>query len=126
MDQEKKHKLKQEYKQTPQPMGIFRLRNLVNHKILVGSSTSLDKKFNGLQMSLDSGVYPSKDLIRDWTEYGRESFVFEILDELEPRDVPDYQVKADLKALEELWLEKLKPFEERGYNWKNKNKYMAK
>lgn len=77
-------------------------------------------------MSLDSGVYPSKDLIRDWTEYGRESFVFEILDELEPRDVPDYQVKADLKALEELWLEKLKPFEERGYNWKNKNKYMAK
>ncbi len=126
MDQERKSKLKQQYKQTPRPMGIYQLRNLVNNKVLIGSSMSLDKKYNSLQMSLDSGGYPSKDLVKEWKENGSQQFVFEILDELEHQDVPvpDYQIKADLKALEELWLEKIKPFGDKGYNWKNKHKYI--
>ena len=45
-----------------------------------------------------------------------EAFEFEILDTLTPPERPDYNPKDDLKALEALWLDRLSPFGERGYN----------
>jgi hypothetical protein len=35
---------------------------------------------------------------------------------LELRDDINYDYTEDLAALEELWLEKLKPYDDRGYN----------
>ena len=40
----------------------------------------------------------------------------EILDELEPKMDPDYNYQEDLAFLEQYWLDKLKPFGDRGYN----------
>ncbi len=55
-------------------------------------------------------------MANDWKEMGEQSFVFEVLDELKPVDDPAYDYWDDLKALETMWLEKLKPFGERGYH----------
>ncbi len=59
---------------------------------------------------------PSPELARDWKELGEQSFSIEVLGELKPVDDPDYDYGDDLKALEAMWMEKLKPFGERGYH----------
>ena len=60
----------------------------------------------------------------DETEEGRprrsalplDGFVFEVLDTLPASDEPGYDVKGELRVLEELWLERLQPYGARGYN----------
>jgi hypothetical protein len=49
------------------------------------------------------------------TKLGSNNFAFEIMDELPARG-GDVDYRAELDALENLWLEKLQPFGERGYN----------
>jgi hypothetical protein len=56
---------------------------------------------------LGMGSHPSAALQRDWNADGRDAFNMEVLDTLEPTDVPDYDPTADLEELEALWREKL-------------------
>ncbi len=58
----------------------------------------------------------SPALAREWKAMGEQNFVIEVLDELKPIDDPAYDYQEDLKALETMWLEKLKPFGEQGYH----------
>jgi hypothetical protein len=39
-----------------------------------------------------------------------------VIDELVPVDEADQDYKADLRALEDLWMEKLQPYGDRGYH----------
>ena len=39
-----------------------------------------------------------------------------VLDQLSPREGPDFNHREELACLEKLWLEKLQPFGNRGYN----------
>lgn len=48
--------------------------------------------------------------------YGGASFVFEVLDVLKEKEEGYFDKKDELKKLEDKWIEKLLPFEERGYN----------
>jgi hypothetical protein len=52
----------------------------------------------------------------EWKEFGSDAFEFKELEILEPGDDPAYNPAEDLQVLEDLWVEKLKPFEEKGYN----------
>ena len=52
----------------------------------------------------------------DWNAFVTEAFRFEVLDTITPRDKPGYDVKRELSVLEELWLERLSPYGDRGYN----------
>ena len=97
-------------------MGIFRVRNLVNDRSFVGSTANLPAMLNRQRAQLSMGVHSNRALQRDWDELGSEAFEFSVLDELIPRDKPDYDPTAELQALEELWLERLSPYQERGYN----------
>ncbi|MCL4548612.1 MAG: GIY-YIG nuclease family protein, partial [Bacteroidetes bacterium] len=54
----------------------------------------------------------------DYKTYGENNFAFEILDKLEPKDDLAYDFTDDLKVLEELWIDKLQPFGDKGYNKK--------
>jgi hypothetical protein len=115
MEKEKK-RLKQEYKQNPRPMGVFLIRNMVNEKVFVGVSLDLAGIINRHKFQLAMGKHPNTRLQAEWNEHGSESFAFEILDQLNPQDNPHSDYKRDLASLEDLWLEKLQPYDERGYN----------
>jgi hypothetical protein len=108
--------LKQEYKQAQRAMGIFRVRNLVNDRSFVGSTVDLPAMLNRQRAQLSMGAHANRALQQDWDELGPDAFEFSVLDELTPRDQPDYDPMADLQTLEELWLDRLLPYEERGYN----------
>ena len=114
-----KKELKKQYKQTLPPMGIYQISNLVNGKIFIGSSKNLHGKFNSYKFQLKIGSHMNRELQKDYTHFGEENFSFKVVDYLEPKEDPDYDYTEDLTVLEEMWLEKLQPYDEKGYNKKS-------
>ena len=107
------------YKESARPMGIYRIHNTRHDRSLVGRSVDLTAILNRERMSLKLGVHNNKALQQDWAELGSDAFVFEVLDTIKaPEGQPDYDPTDDLKVLEAMWIERLQPFDERGYNRK--------
>ncbi len=115
-----KKALKLNYKLASRPMGVFQIRNLKVEKVFVGVSENLDGIFNRIEFQLKANVHQNKPLQADWNELGAENFAFEILELLEMRENLD--LKKELEFLEDLWLEKLKPYGEKGYNQPKKSR----
>ena len=111
-----KKALKKAYQQSHRPMGIWAIRNLVNDKVLIGYSLNLPGILNRLKLQLQTGSHQNQALQNDWSKLGSERFAFEILDEISPRSDPTYDYRADLLLLEDMWLENLAPYGEKGYN----------
>jgi RimJ/RimL family protein N-acetyltransferase len=99
--------LVREYLETPRPAGIYRVRNKVSGKSLVGSSPDLPGMLNRQRFQLEGNLHPDKELQADWNDLGSGAFTFETLDLLKPSDDPGYDSTEDLRALKEMWLEKL-------------------
>lgn len=108
--------LKREYKEKPPPMGVYAVRNRANGKVLVGSSLNAPGMLNRIRFELTSGMPRIPALLEDWRRDGADSFSFEVLDVLEPPKEPGVDLKAELQVLENLWLERLKPYGDAGYN----------
>jgi hypothetical protein len=111
-----KKELKEEYKRTLQKMGIYQVKNLINGKIFIGRGLNVNGKLNSTKFQLEHGSYVVHELQNEYNQFGAENFTFEVIDYLEPREEPDYDYSDDLKILEEMWLEKLQPFDDKGYN----------
>lgn len=111
-----KKDLKREYQERPKPAGVFQVKNTVNGKVLLGSSLNLEGVLNGHQFMLTMGGHRNQALQQEWNEYGPDKFVFEILDVVQVKDEPNFKLSDELTLLEQIWLEELQPFGERGYN----------
>ena len=118
MDQAKKSRkeLNDEYAKRPKPAGVFQIKNTANGKILLGSSLNLEGPLNSHRFMLKIGSHRNKALQQDWNEYGEQNFVFEILETVTVKDDPNFNLKDELTLLEMIWLEKLQPVGEKGYN----------
>jgi hypothetical protein len=99
--------LVREYLETPRPAGVYRVRNKVSGKSLVGSSPDLPGMLNRQRFQLEGNLHPDKELQADWNDLGSGAFTFETLDLLKPSDDPGYDPSEDLRVLKEMWLEKL-------------------
>jgi group I intron endonuclease len=108
--------LKREYKEQKKPAGVFQVKNTKNGKVLLGSSLNLGGSLNRHKFELQMGSHRSQELQKDWNEQGSDAFVFEILEEVKVRDVPHFDLSEELLLLEQIWIEALQPFGERGYN----------
>ncbi len=108
--------LKWEYKERKIRAGIFAVRNLVNGKAFLGSSKNLEGPLNRHRFMLSIGGHPVTALQEDWKTFGPESFAFEILEEVVVRDDTFMDLDDELTLLEEIWIEKLEPFGDNGYN----------
>ena len=113
-----KKELINQYKQTIQPMGIYQIKNKKNGKIYVGSAKNLQGKLNSNKFQLKNGLHFIKEMQNDYNEIGEELFSFDILDYLKPKEDLNYDYTKELKILEEMWLAKLQPYNEKGYNTK--------
>lgn len=100
-----KKELKEEYKQMKFPMGVFQIRNIRNHMILIDHSADMESKWNRHKMELKFGNHRNKGLQKDWNAYGEENFVFEVLSELKPSENENINYKKELKALQDIVIE---------------------
>lgn len=96
-----------DYKTTPRPMGVFRVRNVAARKSLVGTSTDLPGILNRHRFQLENGAHANRALQADWNALGPEGFELEVLDRLEPVDEPTRDPREDLAVLRQIWVEKL-------------------
>jgi group I intron endonuclease len=111
-----KQNIKREYKERKKPAGVFQVKNIANGKVLLGSSMNLEGPLNSHKFMLSIGRHRNKALQKEWDEYGPEKFVFEVLEFVKVTDDPSFDPSDELTLLEQIWLEKLQPFGERGYN----------
>jgi len=111
-----KKDINREYKEREKPAGVFQVKNSVNGKALLGSSLNLEGPLNGHKFMLTIGGHRNKVLQQEWNEYGPDKFIFEILEVVKVKHDPNFNLGDELTLLEQIWLEKLQPFGERGYN----------
>jgi hypothetical protein len=112
---DRKEKIK-EYKETLRPMGIYQIKNKANGKVLIGLSVNLPAILNRYKFELQMGSCRNQILQKEWKQFGPDMFEFTELEILKPKDDQAYDPAEDLQVLEALWIEKLSPFGEKGYN----------
>lgn len=112
---DRKRELKQTYKEMKTEAGVFQIKNTVNGKVLLIATPNL-KTMNGHRLQLRIGSHRNKQLQAEWTQYGEEAFVFEVVEVLDNTDESALARKDDLRRLEQKWLDELQPYGERGYN----------
>jgi frataxin-like iron-binding protein CyaY len=110
--------LKEEYKQMKFKMGVFQIKNKINGKVFIDSSTDLKAIWFAQKLQLDTGIHQNNDLQRDWKELGAENFIYEILEEIKQEDDKPVDNNKELKKLKEMIIEELQPYENKGYHKK--------
>lgn len=103
------------YKERVKPAGVYQIKNNANGKMLLASSLNLEGPLNRHKFMLKIGSHTNKTLQADWSEFGSDVFIFEILEEVKIKDDPNFNLNDELTLLEMIWLEKLQPVEN-GYN----------
>lgn len=80
--------------------GIYVIRNLITHKVYVGSSVNLTRRIRNHHADLMAGSHFNEHLQRAWQKHGSGNFAFEIVEECEPscRIVREQSWISDLQA----------------------------
>lgn len=90
--------------------GIYEIRNTLNDKVYVGSSSNVKARWRGHLSGLRAGKHPNAHLQRAWVQQGESVFVFSVLEEVEA-------VAVELARREQVWMDNLDCCNpEKGYN----------
>jgi hypothetical protein len=108
--------LLEEYKQMKPIMGVYSITNTTNGKKLVEGSINIAAIWNRSRFELNNGTHANTGLQKDWTMLGEDAFSFEILSEISEDKTRQLDYKHEVKQLEDLFVEELQPFGDRGYN----------
>jgi hypothetical protein len=108
-----------EYTERKKPAGVFQVKNIENRKVLLGSSLNLEGPLNGHKFMLKTGGHYNKKFQQEWDAYGSDKFIFEILEVAKVKDDPNFNLREELALLEQIWIEKLQLFGDRGHNTDN-------
>ncbi|MCW5629156.1 MAG: GIY-YIG nuclease family protein [Rhodoferax sp.] len=111
-----KRSLRNGYKQSFVPIGVYAIRNTVNQRVYVGGSRNLEGAMNRHRFELATGAHRNAALLADWKRYGADAFRFEVLDQVRQSTDPDVDYDAELATLLELWQHELPCFGPGGYN----------
>lgn len=91
----------------PATSGIYKITCIPTGKIYIGSSVNVRDRRTSHFGSLRQNKHANLHLQRAWNKYGESAFTFEVLELVLP---------ISLTAREQYWLNKLKPFNRRGFN----------
>jgi group I intron endonuclease len=88
-------------------VGIYKITCIPNGKIYIGSSIDVHRRWKLHKTHLNTGKHNNKYLLRAFQKYGKESFMWEVIEECS-QDV--------LWEREQYYLDMFQPFDEKGYN----------
>jgi len=111
-----KKEIKEAYKQAKPQMGVFQIRNTVNGKVFIDNATDISARQNRHRTELKFGNHRNKQLQDDWKTYGADSFVFEVLAELDYKDEGALNYASELKELQQMVDEELNIDDSMKYN----------
>ena len=96
----RKKSLREAYKSEKKRAGIFRITNSATNKVFLGSTLNLHGPLNRLQFELQQGINRIPALQEDFRHYGQDAFTFEVVEVIEPRDDPDFNLERELENME--------------------------
>ncbi|MEO8544143.1 MAG: GIY-YIG nuclease family protein [Betaproteobacteria bacterium] len=99
--------LKNRFKQTFVPPGVFVIRNTVNQWVYLGASSNPQGAMNRHRFELAMRGHRNPQLQSDWVAHGAQVFRFEVLDQIRQNHEPDFDYTGELAALLQLWREEL-------------------
>lgn len=82
MDNARKKELVREYKELKTTPGVFAVRCTASGEVWVGKASEPEKKRTALWFQLEMGGFPNKVMQAAWNTHGKDSFVFEVLEEI--------------------------------------------
>ncbi|MGH7974761.1 MAG: GIY-YIG nuclease family protein [bacterium] len=89
---------------------IYRIRNLKNNKVYVGSAVDFYHRCSQHKCDLSLNQHFNKYLQHAWNKYGGENFVFEVIEKVKN--------KKNLIKREQYWMDKFKSYDFKfGYNF---------
>lgn len=96
-------------------IGVYKITNIVNNKIYVGSSSDINRRKSMHLKQLLNNTHFNKYLQHSFNKYGKQNFVFNIIEEVNKVDNKE-QLRKILLEREQYWLNKLRPYGDIGYN----------
>ncbi len=87
--------------------GVYKITNMVNNKIYIGSSKDVKLRWYQHRIKLNDNQHGNAHLQNAWNKYSEENFMFEIIEECDP----ELQFER-----EQHYLNLLNPFDDNGYN----------
>ena len=116
MDKNRRRELMEAYKQMNVYMGVYQIKNNENSKVLIGTSSNLKNRWLTLRMQLEAKRHPNAGLQKDWNYFGPDNFTYEVIEQKECNEI--LNINRELENMEKAWLEKLQPYDDKGYNKK--------
>lgn len=81
-------------------VGIYKIENLINKKIYIGSSIDITKRWRKHKFELNKNIHPNTYLQRAWNKYGSSNFSFKII---------EYCGQNNIASREQSYLNSLNP-----------------
>ena len=113
---DKRKALKREYMEAFRAPGICKITNSANNKVFLAGSLNVEALVRRHRSELKLGSHRNEELLKDYKEFGAEAFRFEILESIEQSKEADFDYTREVEILLDLWLEKLQPYGDKGYN----------
>ena len=68
-------------------IGIYRIRNLINNKVYIGSTKNMKVRWAKHKALLRHNKHQNTHLQSAWNKYGEDAFVFEVIEECKTEDL---------------------------------------
>ncbi|QGZ38696.1 hypothetical protein IP92_00950 [Pseudoduganella flava] len=101
-----KRELKRQYREQGPQAGVYLVRGSSGRAIVAGS-TDVNGALNRHRFELKMKMHRDAELQRDWAAHGEAGVEFQVLDVIEPRDDPAFDLKHELATLAAMWREEL-------------------
>ena len=89
-------------------IGVYRITNKANGKVYIGSSVDIKGRWNSHISDLSRGVHRNQYLQNAWNKYGKDNFVFEIIEKCS---------KDEINLREQYWIDTYNAsIRDKGYN----------
>jgi len=108
MDKLSKKALKEQYKNRVLVGGVYRIQCNANDAFWVRAAIDLQGSKNRFQFSLSMDSSPEPCMAEAWNQFGKSSFSYEILEELQKKELQtEGEFAEDINILLEIWTDKL-------------------
>lgn len=107
MEKLSKQELKEQYKNRTIVGGIYRIKCNGNGKAWLRSTNDLQGSLNRFTFSVSVDSPVELCMAQAWKNYGKDSFSFEVLEEIKKKDSQTArEFSDDIRTLLDLWTEK--------------------
>ncbi|WMI79990.1 GIY-YIG nuclease family protein [Anaerotignum sp. MB30-C6] len=109
MKENSKKALKEKYKNKVTVGGVYCVKCSENKNIWLRSTTDMQSSKNRFAFSVSTKTFPEACMIEAWNQFGPPAFSFEILEEIQKKEVQtEQEFSEDVATLLEIWTETLK------------------